>query len=382
MSLVLKFNKKEVMKKNGLAVLLSLMMVPVLGQGAQGAGMDTVKVELMTDIVELNEDGSSRFQFPDFYWDEGALNESNKINTFLQVVELQNVPGQAEDEHIFDQVRFTQEPFRIGTTSIAYQINAQTPSFVSLTFDSEYQGASISTVQRTYNFDLGRGQPFVLEQLLTPQGMQWVQQHVKGERESMVVESIQLASLERYEGAQEDLARIHEIFNICKPKLADLTGDALVFSADSVVIKGSACISSRDDMRLVAPFENKLTFAQLKPHLNDYGRCMLVDQELPCRPPELLLPAPGVWSGKIDNQYRVELVISEVDKKDGSVVAWYYYESQRKLIDLTGNYDFKTGMLTLKEAGAAMTLKLRPDGYLTGQWKQGNKVLSVNLSAR
>ncbi|WP_266160257.1 hypothetical protein, partial [Dyella silvatica] len=114
--------------------------------------------------------------------------------------------------------------------------------------------------------------------------------------------------------------------------------------------------------------------------LNDYGRCLLIDQRSDCQYVRHDHTS-GIFHGSLDGRYPITLVFV----RPGSGYSGYSYDKFGKLIELSGGLKeggaYHFAEQAEKGPSADFVLQRQPDGSLKGNWTQQgkSKPLSVEL---
>ncbi|SDI71616.1 hypothetical protein SAMN05216466_13152 [Paraburkholderia phenazinium] len=334
-------------------------------------------VPLTTPHAKGNDDTSLKFPLVT----GGSEQADQRINTWLQVSQLQKLPG-----------RYQKSPFEeiepkgdspLGTTSLDYSVNANTRGYLSLSINGEYDSASINMFDSRYNFDAQSGNPLTLPDLFSPQGLAKFTRQVRVARLKMV--DRYLAELAAQPPSDPDQnSNEHRVLSQCRSDLAaekenlrgtdfSLTKDALSLSRDCALSHYDQATAD-DDGPLVTTYR----FQALAGLLSDYGRCLLIDQRTDCTNPH---PDPswGILHGTLDGRYPITLVYG-TPAGDG-----YFYDKFGKYIGLDGGLE-ADGTVRLRESpehgpDTRFVLKHQADGSVTGTWTQDSthKTLAVAL---
>ncbi|KAF1070720.1 MAG: hypothetical protein GAK45_00718 [Pseudomonas citronellolis] len=343
------------------------------------AGSASAALSIET-ISATSQDGT-QYRFPKVAGDSAA---ASNINTWLQAVELHKLPGRY-DKVAFEAI-WPQGDSHMGVTELDYALVANQPGFLTLTVNGEYTSAGLNDFSNTYSFDTRSGQPLQLADLFSSDGLQWLQQQTLAQRSQRIRNFLDGKGSDPDEALDDDAeaaAQQRELYQQCLQSLPDssLDYDGLQLSKDQLSLVHDSCGSHADQpIDVLGDFTNRWTFAELREHLSDYGRCLLVEARGDCQ------RAPGtrtvgVWHGQLDARLPITLVLQRVDA-DGSLEGSYFYDKFARYIELSGNRE-QDGSLLLNEDStplARMRLKRQGEGF-AGSWAQDgkNKTLSVKL---
>lgn len=308
----------------------------------------------------------------------GSEQANQRINTWLQVSQLQKLPGRYQKSPFEDiELKGDTPP---GISSLDYSVNANTRSYLSLSINGEYDSASVNMFDSRYNFDAQSGNPLTLLDLFSPQGLAKFTQQVRTARLKMV--DRYLAELAANPPADPDQnTEDHRILSECRPDLLteNLSGTDFSLSKEALSLSHDCALSHYDQaIADYGPLDTTYRFQALASFLSDYGRCLLIDQRTDCVNPH---PDPswGILHGTLDGRYPITLVYG-TPASDG-----YFYDKFGKYIGLDGGPE-ADGTVRLRESpehgpDAHFILKYQPDGSVTGTWTQDgtHKTLAVVL---
>jgi hypothetical protein len=331
--------------------------------------------------IKATHPNGSEYSFPLLTdQSEAAAN----INTWLQAVSLQKLPGRY-GKSAFEDVWPEDNDGWQGVTSMDFQVGSNEPGYLSVDIAYEYMSAYPSQHNTTYNFDAQGGQPIQLRDLFTPGGQQWLRQEASTARvkriEGFLAGNLPDKSL-RLRDDPEEAQEQKQVYENCLPFVRDddLRYNNLILGAADLTLVRELCAphvaQALDDL---GEYSNSWKYTDLTAHLSDYGRCLLVDKRTDCPRSNATLSA-GVWRGSLDGRYPITLVL-ENENPDGTIGGAYFYDKYARYISLSGKRDAQGG-LTLGEAGPPPArFSLTPSAAgLSGTWQQeGGKSLSIDL---
>ena len=306
---------------------------------------------------------------------------AERINLWIQYMQLGIVAGSGSDS----PMEYGKDEG--GTTSLDYDVAAQTSNLLTLDLSGEYMGAYPSTGRSTATFDLGSGRPVKIDDLFSPLGLRRFAKRVVRDRAKTIHAYLATLSTPR-DGDPDDIASSREQYQQCigymvggDTGLGDLqlSSDALAVTADCGFPHVIAALDN------VGPMTFNQSYAALKPDLSAYGQCLLVERRLDCRP-ATDKPHIGVYQGFVGAHVPITLIITGQDMAAPSE-AVYFYDRIRKPIALTLSTP-QAGHMTLERTADAKTqvesesfqLTIAPNGNLQGQWSQpGKSPLPVTL---
>lgn len=341
--------------------------------------------ELRVETLEAKRSNWEHYRFPLLLGDGIAI---ERINTFLHVTQLNSLPS-----------RFARSPFEriwpqegeiAGVNNLDYELDTQAPGFLSLTIQSEYTNAYSSMGETSYLFDLASGQPIVLAQLLTNDGLQHLRQRLSRARVKRIEDFLAGSSVPSghggadvaLRGEDEDGETQRGIYQSCLPyrRDGDIRDDRLQLGEHGLTLTAESCsahvVRALDDL---GEFRDELSYKELAPGMSRYGRCLLLERRSDCQRP-MDFEAGGVYKGRI-GQYPITLVVGG-NHGGRPFFSAYFYDKYARYIEL-GSQVASGRHLRLQESGeppALFDLELRPDGSVGGTWQQdGKAALPVEL---
>jgi hypothetical protein len=309
----------------------------------------------------------------------GSEQADQRINTWLQVSQLQKLPGRYQKSPFEDiELKGDTPP---GTSSLDYSVNASTRSYLSLSINGEYDSASVNMFNSQYNFDAQSGNPLTLTDLFSREGLVKFTQQVRTARLKAVDGYLAKLAAQPQSDADQS-SDIHRIFSECRPDLVKetLRGTDFTLTKDTLSLSRDCALSHYDEASTedYGPIVTSYRFQALASLLSDYGRCLLIDQRTDCVNPH---PDPswGILHGTLDGRYPITLIYG-TPASDG-----YFYDKFGKYIELSGGLE-ADGTVHLRESpehgpDAHFALKHQADGSVTGAWTQDgtHKTLAVAL---
>lgn len=285
---------------------------------------------------------SENFNFPVVSFSSKPLIEE-KINTFLQVNELEFIPKSGKN------------PFQLAATATNSYRNyvyfygwkkLETPkNILSISIDGEATGAYPEGFIDWKNFDLRTGNYINIQDIFEPTSVDIIQKIVN----KKVTEKIQAFLNETNENTGYSEEEAKEQTNLYKECLENVDGQNLeyikfFFGKDKLTIVRERC--SNHAMRALdelGSYQIDLPYQDIQQHLSTYGKSLLSQSE---KAIPLNTIQNKLYKGKIDNQYPITLLIKQV-YDDGSFSAFYWYDKNKKLIEWSGK--LKNNHISIKE---------------------------------
>ncbi|KUJ50776.1 hypothetical protein [Chryseobacterium sp. JAH] len=279
----------------------------------------TVKI---TDLPPKTED----FNFPKISYPEKPLVE-NKINTFLQVDQLEYIPG---SEISASKLVST------GKTSYSNFVyfysweKLETPkNILSIAIDGEASGAYPEGFSIWKNFDLRTGNFINAKDLFQPQSVKTIENLIQKNVKKTVNDF--LVQLKSEKNPSDEVSEQISMYEDC---FTDFTLEGIEYSFAKDTIRFIAGRCSNHAMRALDELGShavEFSYTALEKHWSSYAKNLLsgsgkidktsLDNKL--------------YQGKIDGKYPITVLINKV-YEDGSFSAKYWYDKNKKLIQWDG----------------------------------------------
>ncbi|KQT23854.1 hypothetical protein ASG22_07455 [Chryseobacterium sp. Leaf405] len=276
----------------------------------------------ITDLQPKSED----FTFPKITYTEKPLVE-NKINTFLQVDQLEYIPG-AEGT--------PSKLVSTGKTSYSNYVyfysweKLETPkNILSIAISGEASGAYPEGFDIWKNFDLRTGNFINAKDLFQPNSIKAVenliQKSVKKEVNDFIVQ------LKAEKNPSEDTLAQISMYEDC---FTDFTLDGIeyYFAKDKIRFIAGRC--SNHAMRALDDLGShvvEIPYKNLDKYWNSYAKNLLSSSEKV----DSTNIHNKLYKGKIDGKYPITVLINTI-YEDGSFSAKYWYDKNKKLIEWNG----------------------------------------------
>jgi len=351
-------------------VLLLMLIAPLARAGER---LDTV-AGLSVGSLEATHENGTTYRFPLV---RGESLAASRINTYLQTIELEKLPGRYTESAFEDVWPARGSPN--GLVELDYSVASSQPGILSVDISGVYYGAYESAWGGRYFFDARTGEVITLRSLLSAAGRAKLDDEIRQARLRRVddflagkplPDDIQLRS---DPGEAEEQ---RELYRSCRSQIENshpVDADRLGLERDSLSLLREPCgpraMLALDEL----DFRDTRGYAQIAELMNDYGRCLLIARETGCQRSAAEI-GPGVYFGRIGDRYPITLVV-EGGSLGGRVRARYYYDKYGIPIALNGTAT-DDGVVRLDERGAPparFDLRLQPDGALVGEWTQEGK---------
>lgn len=293
-----------------------------------GLGFSQQKNVKITDLLPKTEDSN----FPLISYTENPLVE-NKINTFLQVNELEYVPNSGPN------------PFKLvstGTTSYSNYIyfysweKIETPkNILSIAMDGEASGAYPENFAKWVNFDLRTGNLINAEDLFTPNAAKTIENLIRKQIKKEINDF--LVQLKSEKNPSEEVQDQIGIYEDC---FTDYTLDGIqyYFAKDKIRFIAGRCANHA--MRALDELDSHVVefpYKELEKYWSPYTRNLLNGSDKI----EKTSFRNKLYKGKIDGKYPITVLVSRFYPADNSSEissfnAEYWYDKNKKLIKWDG----------------------------------------------
>jgi len=287
-----------------------------------GLSFSQQKNLIIKDLMPKSEDSV----FPVVSYAEKPLVE-NKINTFLQVDQLEYIPGS------------TGNPFKLvstGKTSYSNYVyfyswkKLETPkNILSIALDGEASGAYPEGFSIWKNFDLRTGNFINAQDLFQPGSVKTVENLIQKSIKKEVNDF--LVQLKSDKNPSEEVLDQIAIYEDC---FTDFTLDGIeyYFGKDKITFIAGRC--SNHAMRALDELDSHVVqfpYKDLEKYWSSYAKNLLSGSEKV----DKTSFDNKLYKGKIDGKYPITVLIDKV-YEDGSFSAKYWYDKNKKLIEWDG----------------------------------------------
>lgn len=282
----------------------------------------------ITDLLPKTEDSN----FPLISYAENPLVE-NKINTFLQVNELEYVPNSGSN------------PFKLvstGTTSYSNYIyfysweKIETPkNILSIAMDGEASGAYPENFAKWVNFDLRTGNLINAEDLFNPNAAKTIENLIRKQIRKEINDF--LVQLKSEKNPSEEVQDQIGIYEEC---FTDYTLDGIqyYFAKDKIRFIAGRCANHA--MRALDELDSHVVefpYKELEKYWSPYTRNLLSGSDTIKKTSF----RNKLYKGKIDGKYPITVLVSRFYPADDSAQtssfnAEYWYDKSKKLIKWDG----------------------------------------------
>lgn len=251
----------------------------------------------------------------------------NKINTFLQVDQLEYIPGSGGN------------PFKLASTATNSYSNylyfyswnkIETPeNILSIAIDGEASGAYPEGFSIWKNFDLRTGNFINAKDLFQASSVKTVEGIIQKRVRKRISDFLIKLKAEKNpaEETQDQIAMYEDCFTE-----HTLEGIRYFFGKDKLTFVAGRCsnhaMRALDDL---GSHEIEFSYKELEKYWSPYARNLISGSEKT----EITSLTHKLYKGKIDGKYSITVLIGEV-YDDGSLSAKYWYDKNKKLIEWNG----------------------------------------------
>ncbi|QIY92379.1 hypothetical protein [Chryseobacterium gallinarum] len=253
----------------------------------------------------------------------------NKINTFLQVKELEYIPGTGGDPS---------KLVSTGTTSYSNYIyyydweKLETPKdILSIGIHGEAIGAYPEEFADWKNFDLRTGNYINAEALFQKSTAKTVADLIQKRIKKRVDDF--LVTLKSEKNPSEEIQDQIDLYEGCFMDYT-LNGIRYFFGKDKLTFVAGRCsnhaMRALDDL---GSHELEFTYKELEKYWSPYGKNLISGSET------IGQTGPGnkLYKGKINGKYPITVLFNEINE-DNSFSAVYWYDKNKKLIHWRGKF--------------------------------------------
>lgn len=258
---------------------------------------------------------------------------ADKINLYLQVSDLENIPNTRKD------------PFQLvgsGTTSYSnfvyfyeWKKLAAPKNILSIYFSGEASGAYPENFEEWKNFDIRTGNYINILDLIKRSSVKNVESIMRSSIRNEITAYIKdLKSETQDETTNEQIELYEECLGSIEYRGIDYV-DYYIEKNQLVLISGRCSNHARRGIDDLDSYEIKIPLEKLAPHLTDYAKNLLSGSQTTVTQPNL---QHQIYKGMIDGKYPITLLINQIFD-DNSMSITYWYDAHKKLIEWRGTYE-------------------------------------------
>lgn len=292
---------------------------------------------------------------------------ANKINTFLQVNELEYIPNSGGN------------PFKLASTATNSYSNyvyfydwekLETPkNILSIGVNGEASGAYPEEFSDWKNFDLRTGNYINAEDLFQTNAAKTVAGLIQKKIKKRVNDF--LVKLKSEKNPSEEVQEQIGLYEGCFMDYT-LNGIRYFFGKDKLTFVAGRCsnhaMRALDDL---GSHELEFTYKELEKYLSIYGKNLISGSE------KLGQRGPGnkLYKGKIDGKYPITVLFNEINEDD-SFSATYWYDKNKKPINWRGEFVHDHFSITEDDYHSEELKEWIPKALIEANLK-GNKIIGT-----
>ncbi|MGY0038386.1 hypothetical protein [Pedobacter sp. NJ-S-72] len=295
-----------------------------------------------TGKVEMKnlKPGFKDYKYPEVYYSVNPK-VAEKINTFLQLDDLEHLPGVFK-KHPFEKIVYGASEYGTSVDFYSWQQFTTTKNILSFSTDGEASGAYPEGFESFHNFDLRTGNPILLKTLFTKSAViqleKLLNQKVKSTIEDYL-KTIRPVTKEK-SPAKEDEADLDEqvqMYDECleRVKSGDMEYYEFYFKQDSITFVRGRCSNhanrAMDDLN---KYYISFSYKEISKYLSPFGKQLIGNSQInyPLQGPE-----GKIFKGKINDKYPISLIIKKI-YEDGSLSLQYWYDKVKQPIEWRGQF--------------------------------------------
>ncbi|GHT17815.1 hypothetical protein AGMMS4956_21340 [Bacteroidia bacterium] len=318
------------------------------------------------EVVDLKPTVNEN-KFPEVHC-ENNPKIAEKINTFLQVMELEHVPNVFKI-HPFEKVMLDTNNCCSYVDFAYWTLNKTPRSILSISLAGEAGGAYITGFSTIHNFDVRTGDKLVIKNILSERGAkeitEWLHIQIKSQLDS-ILKILNIPITENYaiekgwlgedlesdekervlDALKEETQKQIDLYQDCfyQTNAPSLDYAEIIFQESGIKFTIDECANhaSRALDGLIG-YSFKLSYNELEKHLSEYGKSLL-NNDNKCLVAEN--PEGKMFKGKINSKYPITAIVTRWDDySDCSILYWY----DKVKVPIQWNGKYNNNHLSLKE---------------------------------
>ncbi|EJL72433.1 hypothetical protein [Chryseobacterium populi] len=287
----------------------------------------------ITDLQPKSED----YIFPVISYEKSRV--ENKINTFLQVDELEHIPGSGGNP--FTRVSVATNSYTNYVQFYSWKKLETPENILSISIEGEASGAYPEGFSKSDNFDLRTGNYINLQDLFLQDSVKTIESLINKKVRKRIDDFLTRLKSEKNpsEETQDQILIYEDCFTDHTLKYLDYH-----FGKDKLTVVVGRC--SNHAMRALDDLDEhviEISYKDLGKYWSSYAKDLLSGFEQAVAQPGI---QNRLYKGKIDGKYPVTVLVKRV-YEDGSFSAVYWYDKNKKLIEWGGM--LKNGHISITE---------------------------------
>ncbi|MFC3159313.1 hypothetical protein SAMN05443633_103232 [Chryseobacterium arachidis] len=321
------------------------------------------------------------FAFPQVSYPQNPRIE-NKINTFLQVDQLEHIPGAGGST---SQAASSGKTFYSKYSYFYWEKMESPKNILSIAMDGEFSGANPEDFSIWRNFDLRTGNLINVKDLFQPNAVKTIEDLIQKSIKKEISDF--LAQLKAEKNPTQEILDQIALYEGCYTHHT-LGGVGYYFAENKIrFIAGRCANRAKRQLDELDYYVIEFPYQELEKYWSPYAKNLLSDSDKI----DATSLSHKLYKGTIDGKYPITVLIGDVyGEGELSVSAKYWYDHKKKLIEWHGNlkgnhlsllesdyYSEETRMWILK---AAIEADLKGN-KITGSWQdeKTKKYLKLEL---
>ena len=264
-------------------------------------------------------------------------NIENKINTFLQVQELENIPNTRKNP--FELVINATNSYTNYISYYEWRKLESPENILTLTLNGEATGAYSEMFDTQYNFDTRNGNIISIHDVFSKDGIKSLAKNANSIIEKEIsdfiseIKNTKPKSSDHKEMLDEQLMIYEDCIGYVQGQ--DIFWFDFYFEKNDLVLTRGRCsnhaMRALDDL---GSFTVRFPYLKLKSYLSNYGKSLIFNE------PKNVFnnnPENKLYKGMIDGKYPVTFLFGN-SNGDNSLSLVYWYNKHKKLIHIGGKF--------------------------------------------
>lgn len=287
--------------------------------------------------VSKLESNKCDFIFP-YFRNVNNVKAQNKINTFLQVINLEIVPG-AFKICPFERVMGNSLLCCSSMNFETFEIYTNTKNILSLAIEGEGTGAYTESFYYCYTFNALTGDVVYLNDFFTHSGFNIIKNKIILNRKERINNFIKQTEIEKKTLTNEWFERANDqirLYSDCLKSIeeSDLQYDNFYIKDNDLILVRNRCsphvIRALDDL---GSFVDTLKIGEITGFLSEYGKGLL--GKGPIKKNTSLLKNGNILTGFINSKYPITCIVS-IPSNTNNISIAYWYNRKKEVIEWHG----------------------------------------------
>jgi len=334
-----------------------------------------------TGKVEMKnlKPGFKDYKYPEVFYSANPK-VAAKINTFLQIADLEHLPGVFK-KHPFEKIVYGASEYGTSVDFYSWKQFKTTKNILSFSTEGEASGAYPEGFESFHNFDLRTGNPILLKTLFTKTAVTQLEkvlnQKVKNTIEDYL-KTIRPVTKEK-NPVKGDEANLDEQVQMYEECLDGLQSGNIAYyefysKQDSITFVRGRC-SNHANRALDELDKYYISFSckEISKYLSPFGKQLIEDSKINSM---LSGPEGKMFKGKINDKYPISLIIHKINE-DGSLSLQYWYDKVKLPIEWRGQFKNNHFSLTEDDYHSEELKKWIPRANIEADWTGDQKIIGT-----